>query len=162
MVFSNSWHLSTRFYQKTYEVKKILWTICDIQYNILSHHREITIIKFWIKTDTWQVTDSAVWCTPWSLTPRYDADQGVFLYILFSWLRGEMHTSELDSTVWCTPGSQTPGDEVWCTLRSFLKIWISRRNRNLIRKYFSMFIRGLHGFESWKKIEVKKLVTHSL
>ena len=49
-----------------------------------------------------------------------------------------MHTAESDSAVGCTP-------------RSFFKIRISRRNRNRIRKYFSLFIRGLDGFESWKK-----------
>ena len=123
-LFSNSWRLSTTFYRKTSEVKKFSWTICDLQYNfhcdIFRHHWKITIVKFWIKTDTCQATDSAVWCTPWSLTPRSDAH------------------CESDSTVWCTP---------W----SFLKIWISRRNWNRIRKYFSLFIRGPDGFKSGKK-----------
>ena len=55
-----------------------------------------------------------------------------------AWLRGGMHTAaELDS-------------KVWCILQSFVKIWISRWNRNRIRKNFSLFIRGLDGFESWK------------
>ena len=75
--------------------------------------------------------DSAVWCTPQSLTQQWDAHRG-------AWLSSRKHTAELDSVVWCTP-------------RSFLKIWISRRNQNWIRKYFSLFIRGLDGFESWKK-----------
>ena len=39
---------------------------------------------------------------------------------------------------------------------------ISWGNRNLIRKYFSLFITGSGGFESWKKIEVKNFVTHSI
>ena len=39
---------------------------------------------------------------------------------------------------------------------------ISRGNRNQIRKYFTLFIRGPDGFESWKKTEVENLVTHSL
>ena len=33
--------------------------------------------------------------------------------------------------------------------------WISRRNRNRIRKYFTLFIRGPDGFESWKKWQSK-------
>ena len=102
-------------YWKTFKVKKILETICDLQYhfhnNILRHHRDITIVKFWIKTDTWQVTDSAVWCTPRSLTPQYDAHCGIRL-------RGGMHTAEFfqmlcfhDSAVWCTPRSLNPRDD---------------------------------------------------
>ena len=39
---------------------------------------------------------------------------------------------------------------------------ISWQNRNRIGKYFSLFIRGPGGFESWKKIEIENLVTHSL
>ena len=46
-------------------------------------------------------------------TPWCDAYWGV-------WLRGMMHTAESDSVVGCTPGS-------------FLKIRITRRNRNRIR-----------------------------
>ena len=57
-------------------------------------------------------------------------------------LRGVMYTLELDSAV--------------------LKIRISRRNRNLIRKYFILFIRGPDGFQSWKTMEVENLVTHSI
>ena len=119
----------TMFYQKTSEVKKIPKTICDFQYNIhsniLKHHREITIVKFQIKTDPWQATDSEVWCTPGSffiyfffmtlrcpfksnkrltkisiltprsLTPRWDAHPGAFWEILVTWLHGVMHTAEL-------------------------------------------------------------------
>ena len=94
-------------------------------------------------------SDSAVGCTPWSfwrtvhhLTPRCDAHCG-------AWLRGGMHTAESNSTVGCTLGS-------------FLKIRISRQNRNRIRKYLSLFIRGPDGFESWTKQKVENLVTHSL
>ena len=81
--------------------------------------------------------DSAVWCTLQSLmrnwghlTPWCDVHRG-------AWLSDMMHTEVLDSAVWCTP-------------RSFLRIRIYQRNRNRIRKYFSMFIRGLDGFKSWK------------
>ena len=48
-----------------------------------------------------------MWCTPRSLTLRYDAQHG-------AWLLGMMHTAEfyeklgsLDSTVWCTLRSLT-------------------------------------------------------
>ena len=44
---------------------------------------------------------------------------------------------------------------VCCTLRRSLYDRISRRNRNLIRKYFSLLIRGPNGFESWKKLRSK-------
>ena len=95
-------------------------------------------------------SDSVVWCTPRSrlssgsflknfdhLTLWCDAHRG-------AWLHGGMHNAQLDSAVWCTP-------------RSFLKIWISRQNRNRIKKYFSLFIKGLDGFESWKKFKLKIL-----
>ena len=55
-----------------------------------------------------------------------------------------MHTAESDSAVGCTP-------------QSFLKIWIYRQNRNRILKCFSLFIRGLNGFKSWKKSRSKIL-----
>ena len=100
--------------------KKYSLIFFDFQYNfhcnILRHHREITIIKYRIKTDSWQV----------------------FLDTFFH-----------DSAVCITP-------------RCFLKIRISRRNRNQIRKYFTLFIRGPDGFESWEKMEAENLVTHSL
>ena len=60
-VFSNSLRLSTTFYRKS-----------RFHRNTWRHHREIIIIKFQIKTGTWQVTDSMVWCTLQSLTLRYD------------------------------------------------------------------------------------------
>ena len=53
------------------------------------------------------------------------------------------------TTMCCTPWRQL------CDL-------ISRRNRNWIRKYFSLFISGPDGFKSWKKLEAENLVTHSL
>ena len=44
-----------------------------------------------------------------------------------------------------------------CTTQSFLNIWISVQNRNSIRKYFSLFIRGPNEFESWKQYKSKIL-----
>ena len=52
------------------------------------------------------------------------------------WLRGV----QFDSEVWCTPWSLTPQCNAHCG--DFFK-WIARPNRNQIRKYFSLFIRGL-------------------
>ena len=113
-------------------------------------------------------THRGVWLrgepTPWSLTQRCDAHRGVRL-------GGGMHTAEffkkiwsLDSSVWYTRQSLTPWWDAyrgawlrvmhtaeWCTPQSFLKIRISWRNQNRIRKYFNLFIRALDGFESWKK-----------
>ena len=70
--------LSTPFFRKTSEVKKIPWTICDLQYqfhiNIFRHHREIAFVKLQIKTDTWQVIDSPVWSTPKSCGGMYTAE----------------------------------------------------------------------------------------
>ena len=64
--------------------------------------------------------DSAEGCTPRSLTLWYDAHLG-------AQLRSGMHTAEL-----------------------FKNSNISAKSKNRIRKYFSPFIRGLDGFESWK------------
>ena len=87
--------------------------------NIFRHQREITFVKLRIKTDTWEFTDLAVWCTPGSQTPRCVSYRGVRLCSM-------MHTTESDSTVciivwsffetfsflysvvWCTLQSQTP------------------------------------------------------
>ena len=70
------------------------------------HHREIAIVKCWIKTDTLQVIDSAVWFTPvWLLV--WCRLRSFFIYF-FSWLRDVMHTAKSDSWVWCTPLSLTP------------------------------------------------------
>ena len=83
---SNSLRLSIIFNRKTSKVKKIPWTICQLQYhyrnNILSFHREIIIVKIRIKTDTL----------------RYNAHSG-------AWLCGGLHTVESDSAVVCTPQS---------------------------------------------------------
>ena len=129
----------------------------DLQYhfhnNILRHRRDISIIKskqtlgklLTPQCASWLCgmmhtteSDSAMGCTPRSFfrcfvfkTSQCDAHRGV-------WLRGMMHTAESDSAVGCTP-------------RSFFKIRISQRNLNGIRKYISLFIRGLDEFESWKK-----------
>ena len=104
------------------------------------------IIKFQIKTVTWQVTNSVVWCTLRSLTLRREAHGRV-------WLRCVPPTTEFfqilcfhDSAEWGAP-------------RSFLKIWISQRNWKCIRKYFSLFIRGLDGFESGKNRDRKSCNT---
>ena len=76
------------------------------------------------------VHDSVVWCTLRSLTPPCYAHCRV-------WLHGMLYTAERDSAVVSKP-------------QSFLKLWISQQNCNRIRKYFSLFIMGLDGFESWK------------
>ena len=63
--------------------------------------------------------------------------------------------------------TNVPGLNIFLTLRSMLlrgvsffdtKVRISQRNRNRIRKYFSLFIRGPDGFEWWKKLGVENLV----
>ena len=46
---------------------------------------------------------SAVWCTPQSPTPRWDAHGGVFQMLCFH-----------DFTVWCTPRSLTPRWDAHC------------------------------------------------
>ena len=67
---------------------------------------------------TLQKLDSAVECTPRSLTLQYDAHSGAWLHdvmhtaeffweIWVTWLRGGMHTAESDSKVCITPRSQT-------------------------------------------------------
>ena len=126
-------------------------------------------------------SDSAVWCIPRSLTQLCDAHRGVWLCsekntaesdsVVWctprSRLSSGMHTAEffekfwsLDSVVGCIPWSLTPRYDAhrrvmhtveWCTPQGFLKIRISWRNQNRIRKYFNLFIRALDGFESWKK-----------
>ena len=53
--------------------------------------------------------DSAMLCTPRSLTPRYDAHCKSLTPLWNAhhgaWLCSMMHTAELDSTMWCTPQS---------------------------------------------------------
>ena len=155
-VFSYLLHLLTLFFRKTFEVKKIPWTICDLQYqfhmNIFRHHREKAFVKLRMKTDTWYISywlcsvmrstesDSAVWCTPWSLTPRWDAHHRVFWELFILWLRSVMHTTEIDSAVWCTlhsahcrawlrSGMHTAelDSGVWCTPQSLIPRWDPHR-----------------------------------
>ena len=77
---------------------------------------------------------SAVCCTLWRWSPRYVAHRVDDLCSILAIL----HTSKIISAV-------------GCTLRRSLCDRISRRNRNLIQKYFKLLIRGPDGFESWKK-----------
>ena len=107
--------------------------------------RDSPRFRFWLRCAIWLRSvmhtaelDSAVWCTSQRLNPRYDAHCKFFWEIWVTWLCGVMHTAELDSS---------EGSSPW----SFLKIRISCRNRYRIRRYFTLFIRGPDGFESWKK-----------
>ena len=108
---------NSMFYWKTPEVKNFHWTICNFCYNfhinLFRHHREITIVKLrgiMHNTEFFETLcfldsavcsmkhtteylihfgafHSSVWCTPWSLTLRYDAHRWV-------WLRIGMHTTK--------------------------------------------------------------------
>ena len=75
---------------------------------------------------------SLLWYTPGRLTLRC----AVCLFVV-------IHTGEIDSAV--------EG-----ILRSFYKIWISRRNWKRFQKYFSLFVRGSDVLESWKKNKGEK------
>ena len=75
---------------------------------------------------------SLLWYTPGRLTLRC----AVCLFVV-------IHTGEIDSAV--------EG-----ILRSFYKIWISRRNWKRFQKYFSLFVRGSDVLESWKKNKAEK------
>ena len=114
-----------------------------------------------------QAPRCAVWCTPRSLSPQCEAHRrswfgsvkhtAEFVKEIWStWLCGVMHTAEIDYPVRCTPQSffynlWSLDSAVWCTPWSFLKIsTISQRNWNRLGKYFSLFIRVLNVFESWK------------
>ena len=55
--------------------------------------------------------DPTVWCTPGSLTPRYDAPIGAFL----------RNFGSLDTSVWCTPRSLTPWRDAHRGVR--LPVW---------------------------------------
>ena len=57
---------------------------------------------------------SAVGCTPWSLTPRWEAHRQVFKKLLITWLGGVMHTTKLDSMEWCTLRSLTLRYDAHC------------------------------------------------
>ena len=127
-LFSYLLHLSTSFFRKTSEVKKIPWTNLNLQYqfcmNIFRHHREIAFVKHVLKQTldklltlrcdghrkAWlsgmmhtRESDSAVWCTSRS-----------FLEMFITWLCGVQHTAELDSAVGCTPRSVTPRYDSHC------------------------------------------------
>ena len=99
-------HLSSIFNLKTSEVKiplTICRLLCYFHGNILRLHKELRILKLRRQKSTWWSTDSAVWCTPWSLTPWWDANRGVFEIFCF-----------LDSAVWCTLWSLTPQYDAHC------------------------------------------------
>ena len=70
------------------------------------------------------------------------------------------NTAEMISVVCCTPWRSS----LRCVAHPQRQLpdLISRWNQNRIWKYLSLFIRGPDRFESWKKLEVKNLVTHSL
>ena len=135
-------------------------------------------------------SSSAVCITPRSQAPRCASYRGVKGINFLKKLCGVHHTAESSSAVCIIPPSQAPRCASHCgvklltaessfkrdnqeSIKSGFKLTknvdffelcdqISRWNRNWIRKYFSLFIRGLDGFESWKKLEVENLVTHSL
>ena len=78
----------------------------------------IPFSKIWCTLMHTAESDSAVWCTPWSLTQWCDAHLGVrlgsrmhiahrgaFLKYFITWLHGGMYTAELDLAVGCTPQS---------------------------------------------------------
>ena len=133
-VFSNLLRLSTTFYQKTSEVK-ILRHHREKNYKISDQNSHLASYQLRGVMHTAEL-DSAEGSTRQSLTPRCASHHGVFSDTLFSWLRRMRHTA-----------------------RSFLKIWISRRNWKWIRKYFSLFIRGLDGLESGKNRDRKSCNT---
>ena len=109
----------------------------------LKASRDSQRLRFWLRGVHF---DSEVWCTPRSLTLRYDAHRG-------AWLHGGMHTTE-----GCTPRSLTPrydahsrawlrgvmhtaefyeklgslDSTVWCTLRS-LTLWYDANRRVWLR-----------------------------
>ena len=116
---------------------------------------------------------SAVCITPRSYAPWCASHHGVKLH-------GVHHTAESN----CTPGSQNRnlreslvafkgtirknpfrGEHIYHERKDLKKTIcdrISRRNRNWIQKYFSLFIRSPDRFQSWEKMVVENLVTHSL
>ena len=96
----------------------------------------------------------AEWCTPRILSPLSDAHHGYCLHRM-------MHTTDIVSREWCTLRRLALPWDAHCTLGSFLKIWIYRRNLIRIRRYLGLFVRDPNGFESWKRIEVKKILWHT-
>ena len=98
--------------------------------------------------------ESVVLCTPRSLTLWCNAHRGV-------WLCGVMHTAESNFVVFCTPRSPTlrcyahrglfltiwlrgvmlsskSDSALWWTTLIFLRIRLSRQNRNRIQEYLSV------------------------
>ena len=75
-VFTNLLRLSTTFYQKRSEIKKIPFKICDLQYNFHS---------IFVKTSQRNINCKIL-------------DQNT--HLTSYWLRGVMHTAELDCRVW--------------------------------------------------------------
>ena len=114
---------------------------------------------------------SSVRCTPWRLTPRCNAHRG-------DWHSGVLHIAEINFAVWCMHTSEIDcgmhnaeidsteidsteiDSRVGCTPRSFLKIWISWRNKKQ-QQLFSLYVKGLDGFESLKYIWRSKLLRHT-
>ena len=133
----------------TRDSQRFRFWLCGVQFDSAVWCTPRSLTDFAVQCTPRKFSEILIsWLTEWSLSPQWDAQSG-------TWLCSGMHTSELfekflslDSLVWCTP-------------RSFLKIWISWRNRNWIRKYFSLFIRGLWVW-IMEKIKVENLVTHSL
>ena len=85
--------------------------------------------------------DSAVWCTPQSLTQQWDAHRG-------AWLSSRKHTAELDSVVWCTP-------------RSFLKILNISAKSKLNSKILQPVYQGPRSVRIMKKKLRSKILRHT-
>ena len=101
--------------------------------------------------------DSAVGCTPHSLTLQCDVHRGV-------WLCGVMHTVEPDSAVWCTAKIfekfGAVYSAVWCTPRSLTLRWVAHRGVRLIQKcqfFVFLYLLRLSTLFYWKTSQVKKL-----
>ena len=105
-MFSNLLRLLTTFLSQNFW-SKIDFSICDLQThrNILRHHREKTIVKFWINTEPCQVTDFAEGCIPVESDSAVGCTlQSFFRYFVFMnsrcdaycgvWLHCMMHTAK--------------------------------------------------------------------
>ena len=89
----------------------VTWAICS---RLIFWHEWFTHTCSFVLSDLSEWENSLHWCTPWSLTPWWEAHGG-------AWLCGMMHTAELelqtteifekfgslDSAVWCTQRSLT-------------------------------------------------------
>ena len=114
--FCNAFRL--RFFEKLWSKKYFLynlWLTVLFSYKYLQASQRKS---HWLRNVMHTAeSDSAVWCTPWSLTLQRAAHHRVWLQggwlrsFLKTFDRSGMDTGELDSDVWCTP-------------RSFLKIQI--------------------------------------